>query len=68
MKKSNPFLRSVQSYLQSEMFLSNSVDMMKNLLTSYIVCTQQKSRIDAANGLKRKTLLRQQLELEFSNF
>ena len=32
MKKSNPFLWSVQSYLQSEMFLSNSVDMMKNLL------------------------------------
>ena len=32
MKKSNPFLQSVQSYLQSEMFLSNSVDMMKNLL------------------------------------
>ena len=31
MKKSNPFLRSVQLYLQSEMFLSNSVDMMKNL-------------------------------------
>jgi len=30
-KKSNPFLWSVQSYLQSEMFLSNSVDMMKNL-------------------------------------
>ena len=30
MKKSNPFLQSVQSYLQSEMFLSNSVDMMKN--------------------------------------
>ena len=28
-KKSNPFLRSVQSYLQSEMVLSNSVDMMK---------------------------------------
>ena len=32
MKKSNPFLWSVQSYLQSEMFLSNSIDMMKNLL------------------------------------
>ena len=31
MKKSNPVLWSVQSYLQSEMFLSNSVDMMKNL-------------------------------------
>ena len=31
MKKSNPFSWSVQSYLQSEMFLSNSVDMMKNL-------------------------------------
>ena len=31
MKKSNPFLWSVQSYLQSEMFLSNSVNMMKNL-------------------------------------
>ena len=31
MKKSHPFLWSVQSYLQSEMFLSNSVDMMKNL-------------------------------------
>ena len=30
-KKSNPFLQSVQSYLQSERFLSNSVDMMKNL-------------------------------------
>ena len=26
------FLWSVQSYLQSEMFLSNSIDMMKNLL------------------------------------
>ena len=35
MKKSNPFLRSVRSYLQSEMFLSNSVDMMKNLQGSY---------------------------------
>ena len=31
MKKSNPFFWSVQSYLQSEMFLSNSVDIMKNL-------------------------------------
>ena len=31
MKKSNPFLWSVQSYLQSEMFLSKSIDMMKNL-------------------------------------
>ena len=31
MKKSLPFLWSVQSLLQSEMFLSNSVDMMKNL-------------------------------------
>ena len=30
-KKSKAFLWSVQSYLQSEMFLSNSVDMMKNL-------------------------------------
>ena len=30
MKKSNPFLQSVQSYLQSEMFLSNSIDIMKN--------------------------------------
>ena len=35
MKKSNPFLWSVKSYLQSEMFLSNSVDMMKNLLMYY---------------------------------
>ena len=34
MKKSLPFLWSVQSYLQSEMFLSNSVDMMKNLQQS----------------------------------
>ena len=32
MKKSNAFLWSVQSYRQSEMFLSNSVDVMKNLL------------------------------------
>ena len=31
MKKSNAFLWSAQSYLQSEMFLSNSVDVMKNL-------------------------------------
>ena len=31
MKKSNSFLWSVQLYLQSEMFLSNSVDVMKNL-------------------------------------
>ena len=31
MKKSLPFLWSVQYWLQSEMFLSNSVDMMKNL-------------------------------------
>jgi len=31
MKKSNPFLWSVQSCLQSEMFLSNSIDVMKNL-------------------------------------
>ena len=30
-EKTNPFLWSVQSYHQSEMFLSNSVDMMKNL-------------------------------------
>ena len=30
-KKSMPFLWSVQTWLQSEMFLSNSVDMMKNL-------------------------------------
>ena len=30
-EKSNPFLRSMQSYLQSEMFLSNSIDIMKNL-------------------------------------
>ena len=37
MKKSNPFLWSVQSYLQSEMFLSNSVDMMKNLLKDFLV-------------------------------
>ena len=33
-KKLNPFLQSVQSYLQSEMFLSNSVDTMKNLQQS----------------------------------
>ena len=31
MKNPMPFLWSVQSWLQSEMFLSNSVDMMKNL-------------------------------------
>ena len=31
MKKSLPFLWWVQSWLKSEMFLSNSVDMMKNL-------------------------------------
>ena len=31
MKKPMPFLWSVQSWLQSEMFLSNYVDMMKNL-------------------------------------
>ena len=31
MKKSNAFLWSAQSYLQSEMFLSNSVDVMKYL-------------------------------------
>ena len=31
MKKSLPFLWSVGSWLQSETFLSNSVDMMKNL-------------------------------------
>ena len=31
MKKSLPFLRSMQLWLQSQMFLSNSVDMMKNL-------------------------------------
>ena len=30
-KKSNTFLWSVQSYRQSEMFWSNSVEMMKNL-------------------------------------
>ena len=36
-KKSLPFLWSVQSYLQSEMFLSNSVDVMKNLLM-YTLC------------------------------
>ena len=31
-KKPMPFSRSVRSWLQFEMFLSNSVDMMKNLL------------------------------------
>ena len=31
MKKPMPFLWSVQSWFQSEMFLSNSIDMMKNL-------------------------------------
>ena len=36
-KKSNPFLWSVQSYHQSEMFLSNSIDMMKNLLLCSIL-------------------------------
>ena len=36
MKKSNPFLPSVQSYLQSEMFLSNSIDVMKNLQSSVV--------------------------------
>ena len=30
-EKSKSFLDSVQSYFQSEMFLSNSVDVMKNL-------------------------------------
>ena len=38
MKKSMPFLWSVvQWWLQSELFLSNSVDMMKNLLMSFIL-------------------------------
>ena len=37
MKKSKTFLWSVQSYLQSEMFLSNSVDMMKYLLLEHRV-------------------------------
>ena len=31
MKKSMPFLWSVELWLQSEMFLSNSIDMIKNL-------------------------------------
>ena len=35
MNKSNAFLWSVQSYLQSEMFLSNSVVLMKYLLLQY---------------------------------
>ena len=46
MKKSNAFLWSVQSYLQSEMFVSNSVDVMKNLLqflyVQYLVLKTEK--------------------------
>ena len=48
MKKSNAFLWSVRSYLQlqSEMFLSNSVDVMKNLPLVdelFVPATQQAS-------------------------
>ena len=73
MKKSNAFLWSVQSYLQSEMFLSNSVDVMKNLLTPYpsvldfwkTKFKKSSSKLIFAGYTCCKNLVRNRLKIQF---
>ena len=62
MKKSNPFLWSVQSYVQSEMFLSNSIDMMKNLRWVFYLAFVHKAKWVQLNG---KTLQVLKMSLDY---